>query len=148
MARARTIDWDAVTGEAVSLLSEYLRVDTVNPPGNERLACEWLGSVLDREGIPYQLYARDPNRPTLVATLPGDGSRGRSLLLLNHTDVVPAQADHWAQPPLSGLVQDGYIWGRGAMDMKGMGILELMTFLLHHRGQIPLKRDLTFFAVA
>jgi acetylornithine deacetylase/succinyl-diaminopimelate desuccinylase-like protein len=148
MGRARTIDWDAITGEAVSLLSEYLRLNTVNPPGNERLACEWLGGILDREGIPYRLYARDPDRPTLVATLPGDGSRGRGLVLLNHTDVVPAEAGHWSQPPLSGLVQDGYIWGRGAMDMKSMGILELMTLLIHHRGQIPLRRDLTFFAVA
>jgi acetylornithine deacetylase/succinyl-diaminopimelate desuccinylase-like protein len=120
----------------------------VNPPGNEALACDWLGHILDAEGIPYELYSRDPARPSLVATLKGDGSRGRALVLLNHTDVVPAEDAHWSVPPLAGLVADGYVWGRGAIDMKGMGILELMVVLAHHRLGLPLRRDLTFMAVA
>jgi len=142
------IDWDALTEEAVTLLSDYLRVDTINPPGNETLACEWLGEVLDAEGIPYQTYALDPARASLVATLPSDGSRGRPLLLLNHTDVVPAEPAYWTEEPLSGAVHDGYVWGRGAMDMKGMAIIELMVMLLHRRLDLPLRRDLSFIAVA
>ncbi len=141
-------DWAAMTDEAVGLLADYLRLDTINPPGNEYLACEWLARILDTEGIPYQTYARDPARPSLVATLRGDGSAGRALVLLNHTDVVPAEADHWSRPPLSGVVEDDYVWGRGAMDMKGMGILELMVLIAHRRLGLPLRRDLTFMAVA
>jgi acetylornithine deacetylase/succinyl-diaminopimelate desuccinylase-like protein len=148
MQRVRKIDWDALTEEAVALLSDYLRVDTINPPGNETLACDWLGRILDAEGIPYRTYALDPARASLVTTLGSDASRGRPLVLLNHTDVVPAEAEFWAEQPLSGAVRDGYVWGRGAMDMKGMAVIELMVLLLHHRLRLPLHRDLTFMAVA
>lgn len=142
------IDWDRLTEEATQLLSDYIRVDTVNPPGNETRACEWLGPILDREGIPYRLYDPGDNRATLVARLPGTGDRGRALVLLNHTDVVPFEAEHWSFDPLSGEVRDGYVWGRGTSDMKGMGIIELMVFLLHKRLGLPLARDLVFMAVA
>lgn len=148
MKPAPAIDWNAITDEAVSLLSDYLRVDTVNPPGNETLACNWLGAILEAEQIPYQTYALDPARASLVATLPGTGRRGRSLILLNHTDVVPAEDAYWSEEPLSGAVRDGYVWGRGAVDMKGMAITELMVFLLHRRLRLPLERDLTLMAVA
>ena len=126
------LDWDALTEEATALLSEYIRVDTVNPPGNETRACEWYGRIFDREGIPYELYDPGENRATLVARLHSDGARGKPLILLNHTDVVPAEAAHWAVPPLSGLVQDGYVWGRGAMDDKGnlMALLEAVERLV------------------
>ncbi len=148
------VDWARLTEEATQLLSEYIRVDTVNPPGNETRACEWLGPILDREGIPYRLY--DPGatalpgegRATLVATLPGTGARGGALILLNHTDVVPFEREHWTVEPMSGEIRDGYVWGRGTSDMKGMGIMELMVFLLHRRLGLPLERDLTFIAVA
>lgn len=148
MTSSVALDWDRLTEEATNLLSEYIRVDTVNPPGNETRACEWLGPILDREGIPYRLLDPGDGRATLVATLPGTGSRGGSLILLNHTDVVPFERDHWTVEPLGGEVRDGYIWGRGASDMKGMGIMELMVFLLHKRMGLPLERDLTFIAVA
>ncbi|MEZ4552371.1 MAG: M20/M25/M40 family metallo-hydrolase [Dehalococcoidia bacterium] len=148
MKPAPAIDWDTVTEEAVDLLSDYLRVDTVNPPGNETRACEWLGSVLDAEGIAYQTYARDAARASLVATLPGTGRRGRSLTLLNHTDVVPVEEAYWTEAPLGGAIRDGYLWGRGAVDMKGMAIIELMVVLLHQRLGLALERDLTFMAVA
>ena len=142
------LDWDALTEEAVEFLSEYLRLDTTNPPGHERIACDWLGHILDIEGIPYDLYALDPGRPTLVVRLLGDGTRGRPLVLLNHTDVVPAEPAYWTEDPLGGAVRDGYIWGRGALDMKGMGVIELMTLLILHRERFPLRRDLVFIAVA
>ena len=144
------IDWDAWTEQATDWLSEYIRVDTVNPPGNETRACEWLGRILDAEGIPYQTYSPlgDDSRQTLVAQLEGDGSRGKPLILLNHTDVVPFEREHWTVDPLAGEVRDGYVWGRGTQDMKGMGIMELVTFLLHRRHGLPLKRSLIFMAVA
>ena len=148
MSAEPRIDWDALHEEAVGLLSDYIRVDTVNPPGNETRACEWYGAILEREGIPYELYDPGEHRATLVATLAGDGTRGKPLILLNHTDVVPFERDHWSVEPLSGEIHDGYIWGRGAQDMKGMGIMELMSFLLHRRQGLPLRRDLTFMAVA
>ena len=143
-----TPDWPALGAETVRLLSEYVRLDTTNPPGNEVAATDWIARVLAAEGIPYKLYASDPTRPNLVATLHGDGSAGGPLVLLNHTDVVPVEIDHWTMPPFGGLVKDGYVWGRGAMDMKGMGVLELMTLIIHHRLQLPLRRDLTFIAAA
>jgi acetylornithine deacetylase/succinyl-diaminopimelate desuccinylase-like protein len=142
------IDWDRVTEEAAGLLADYLRIDTTNPPGNETRATDWLGTLLTAEGIPYRTVARDPARASLAATLRGDGSRGRALTLLSHTDVVPAESDHWREEPLSGAIRDGEIWGRGAIDMKGMGVMQLMVLLLHHRLQLPLRRDLTLLAVA
>jgi acetylornithine deacetylase/succinyl-diaminopimelate desuccinylase-like protein len=142
------LDWEALTEEATRLLSEYIRVDTVNPPGNETRACDWYAAIFDREGIPYELYDPGDNRATLVARLPGDGSRGKALILLNHTDVVPFERSHWTEEPLGGAVKDGFVWGRGAVDMKGMGIMELISFLSHKRLGLPLKRDLVFIAVA
>jgi len=144
------IDWDAWTQQATEWLSDYIRVDTVNPPGNETRAVEWMARILDVEGIPWETYTPmgDESRKTLVARLPGDGSRGKAVILLNHTDVVPFERQYWTVEPLAGEVHDGYIWGRGAQDMKGMGIMELVTFLLHKRHGLPLTRDLVFIAVA
>ncbi|MQC17077.1 MAG: M20/M25/M40 family metallo-hydrolase [Chloroflexi bacterium] len=144
------IDWDAWTEQATTWLSDYIRIDTVNPPGNETRACEWLGAILDAEDVPYETYTPygREHRQTLVARLPGDGTGGKALVLLNHTDVVPFERSHWTVEPLGGEIRDGYVWGRGAQDMKGMGIMELVTFLLHKRHHLPLTRDLVFIAVA
>ncbi len=142
------IDWDTWGEQATEWLSEFIRVDTINPPGNETRAVRWLGAILEREGIPYETYGKHPDRLNLVARLDGDGSRGKPLILLNHTDVVPFEREHWTVEPMAGEIRDGFIWGRGATDMKGMGIMELITFLLHKRHNLPLKRDLVFMAVA
>ena len=144
------INWDEWTDQATTWLSDYIRIDTVNPPGNETRAVDWLGAILDAEGIPYERYTPngDASRQTLVAKIEGDGSRGKALILLNHTDVVPFEREHWTVEPLAGEVHDGFVWGRGSQDMKGMGIMELVTFLIHRRHGLPLKRDLVFMAVA
>jgi acetylornithine deacetylase/succinyl-diaminopimelate desuccinylase-like protein len=148
MTAAPAIDWDAVHEEAIDLLSRYIRVDTSNPPGRERAACEFLGEILAREGVDYQLYdAGGDDRVSLRAVLEGDGS-ARPLMLLNHTDVVPVERQYWDEDPFGGMVKDGCIWGRGALDMKGLGVAELIAFLLLKRRGVPLKRDLVFFAVA
>lgn len=141
------IDWEAVTEEATGLLSRYIAVDTSNPPGNEEAAALFLADILRREGLAARLYQAAPGRANLSARLTGDGSK-RPLVLLNHTDVVPAEPSFWQEPPFAGTVRDGVIWGRGALDMKGMGIMELMTLLLLKRHGIPLKRDVVFLALA
>ena len=111
------MDVAALRTEAVALLRELIRVDTSNPPGNETAAAELLRDYLVRHGIECELVARKPGRANLVARIPG-GS-GPSLALTGHTDVVPADARDWRHPPFSGdLDDDGYIWGRGAVDMK------------------------------
>jgi acetylornithine deacetylase/succinyl-diaminopimelate desuccinylase-like protein len=141
------IDWKAVTEEATDLLSRYVTVDTSNPPGNEEAAALFLADILRREGLEAHLYQAAPDRANLSARLPGDGSK-RPLILLNHTDVVPAEPPFWQEPPFAGTIRDGVIWGRGALDMKGMAVMELMTFLLLKRHGIPLKRDVVFLALA
>ncbi|MBI5947159.1 MAG: M20/M25/M40 family metallo-hydrolase [Chloroflexi bacterium] len=140
-------DWDALFDEAVDTLCQFIRIDTSNPPGRERAACDFLGAILKREGIPYQLFDAGDDRVSLRAVLPGDGSR-RPFMLLNHTDVVPVQREYWDDEPFSGHIRDGYIWGRGALDMKGLGVAQLMTFLTLKRLGVPLHRDLVFFAMA
>lgn len=104
--------------EAVGLLRDLLRLDTVNPPGNETRAAELLRVYLEDAGLACELYAREPDRANLVARLPGRGE-GPSLLLLCHTDTVVADPEEWSVDPWSGEERDGCIWGRGALDMKG-----------------------------
>ena len=109
---------DALQAEAVALLRDLLRIDTSNPPGNETAAAELLRDYLVRHGVECELVAREPGRANLVARLPGSGG-GPSLALTGHTDVVPADARDWRHPPFAGeLDGDGYVWGRGAVDMK------------------------------
>jgi acetylornithine deacetylase/succinyl-diaminopimelate desuccinylase-like protein len=142
-----TINWGPILDEAIELFCQFLRIDTSNPPGNERLACDFLGEILNREGIAYTVYDAGSDRVSLRAVLPGDGSK-RPFMLLNHTDVVPVQREFWDEEPFAGLIKDGHIWGRGALDMKGLGIAQFITFLTIKRLGIPLARDLVFFAQA
>jgi acetylornithine deacetylase/succinyl-diaminopimelate desuccinylase-like protein len=141
------IDWDDVTAEAVEILQRYIRVDTSNPPGNEELAADFLAAILAAEGIESRKLVSAPGRANLVADLAAEGDE-KPLVLLNHTDVVPVEAEQWTLPPFAGEVKDGYLWGRGALDMKGMGVLELMTVLTLKRRGERLKRPVRFLAVA
>ncbi|HXF96235.1 MAG TPA: M20/M25/M40 family metallo-hydrolase [Gemmatimonadales bacterium] len=140
-------DWRALGNEAARLLSQYLRINTTNPPGNEIEAARWLAAVLRREGIEARIFEPRPGKANLYARLPGDGS-ARPLILLNHMDVVLASPEFWTVPPFSGEIRDGAVWGRGALDMKGEGIVQLMTMLILKRAQVPLKRDVIFLATA
>ena len=103
--------------DPVALTQRLVRFDTTNPPGNEAQCIEHIKSLLDGAGIQNQVFAKTPGRPNLIARLPSDGS-APPLLLEGHVDVVPADPDHWQQPPFGGDLVDGYIWGRGALDMK------------------------------
>ena len=140
-------DWKALGDEATELLSRYLRINTTNPPGNEIAAARWLAAVLRRDGIEAQVFEPAPGKANLYARLPGDGS-ARPLILLNHMDVVLATPEYWTVDPFAGLVKDGYIWGRGALDMKGEGIAQLMTMVILKRAHVPLKRDVIFLATS
>ncbi len=141
------LDWDAITDEASRWLSEYIQVDTVNPPGNERDGAEWLRDVLVAEGLSAEIVDHGDNRASLIARLHGDGSEP-PLCLLSHIDVVTSEAELWDKPPLSGEIADGWIWGRGALDMKGMGIAEAMAVALLARENQKLRRDVVILAVA
>ena len=134
-------DFDVLAAEAGALLAEYLRLPTVNPPGNETVAARWLQEVLLQNGISSEVFESSPGRGNLYARLPGSGAK-RALILLSHSDVVPATPAAWTVDPFGGIVRDGYVWGRGALDMKGMGIVELVTLLAFHRRGVPLARDL------
>ena len=137
----------ALGSQALALLTEYLRIDTTNPPGNEIKAARFFKGILDKEGIESQIFESGPGRASIYARLKGDGSR-KPIVLLNHMDVVPVAKDLWSVDPFAGETKDGYLWGRGALDMKGMGIVELVAMLALKRQQVPLKADIVFLGVA
>jgi acetylornithine deacetylase/succinyl-diaminopimelate desuccinylase-like protein len=148
MVRERNsgVDWGLAAPEALDLLTQFIRIPTVNPPGNEAPAARFLGGIIEAAGIECEYIETAPNRECVVATLRGDGSKGK-LMLANHLDVVPVEEEFWDVPAFEGLVRDGFIYGRGAVDMKGAGIMQLMAFLLIARGSFSLKRDITFCGV-
>ena len=136
----------AVEEEAIRWLQEFVRIDTVNPPGNESRAVDFLGAILTREGIPWQSAESAEGRGNLWARL--EGGDKPALILLQHTDVVPADPKYWTTDPLSGDIRDGYLWGRGTLDMKGTGISQLSSFIRLHRAGLPLNRDVVLVATA
>jgi acetylornithine deacetylase/succinyl-diaminopimelate desuccinylase-like protein len=140
-------DWNRAGTEAVELLAEYLRIDTTNPPGNEIRAADYFARLLKKEGIEYQIFESAPGRGSLYARLRGNG-RKRPLILLNHTDVVAAERSFWTTDPFSGQIRDGYLYGRGALDMKSLGAVQLMVMMLLKRSGVSLDRDLIFLATA
>jgi acetylornithine deacetylase/succinyl-diaminopimelate desuccinylase-like protein len=147
MDESMNFDWEKVREEAVQNLSQYLQVDTTNPPGKEMAGARVLQQILEREGFATTLLESQPDRGNLICTM--KGKEGLSpLILLHHIDVVPAEADKWKYPPLSGAVLEGEIWGRGAQDCKSLGIIELMAFLLLKREGFQPKRDIVYMATA
>jgi acetylornithine deacetylase/succinyl-diaminopimelate desuccinylase-like protein len=123
--------------EAAALLQELLRLDTVNPPGNETRAAELLRDYLEESGVHCELVGRSPDRLNLVARLPGSGD-GPSLALIAHTDTVRADPEEWARDPWSGDLVDGEIWGRGALDMKDQVAASAVAVAsLHREGLRP-----------
>jgi acetylornithine deacetylase/succinyl-diaminopimelate desuccinylase-like protein len=141
------IDWGTVGEEAAQLLRRYVQINTTNPPGNERPAAEFLAAALRERGLEPSLYEPAPGRANLVARLQGRGERG-PLLLLHHMDVVPADAGAWSHDPFGGDVCDGYLVGRGALDMKCLGVMQLIALDLLRRSGRPLQRDVILMAVS
>jgi len=140
------LDWNAITNETQQILQDYLRVNTTNPPGNEMKAALFLKGILEKEGFEVQLLDSTelgPGRVNLYTRLKGNGSK-KAVALVNHMDVVPASQQFWDVDPFSGVVKDGYIWGRGALDMKGEGIVHLMAMIALKRSGVQLNRDIVF----
>ncbi len=133
--------------EATDLLGKLIRLDTVNPPGNETLAAELLREYLQENGVEVELYAKAPNRANLVARIPGNGT-GPRLAFLSHTDTVHADPGEWALDPWSGEVRDGEVWGRGALDMKGQVAGSAVAIASLAREGFEPNGDLIFVAAA
>src|SRR5450631_656717 len=135
------VDWDAVTDEAAGILSRYVRIDSSHPRGRTVETAALFADHLAAEGIDYQLYqSPEEGKVNLVARLSATHAVGKPLVLSNHMDVVQAVAADWRFDPYSGEVADGYVYGRGALDMKGMGVMELLTMLLLKRLNVALTR--------
>lgn len=148
LAAAQAPDWPRVTDEAARLLSQYIRINSENPPGKTVETATFLADLLREAGIETEIVAGAvAEKPLLVGRLRGSRGSGKPIVLLNHMDVVPADPQRWAFPPFAGEIRDGMVYGRGAIDMKGLGIAQLMALrLLAQRGERP-ERDLVFLAV-
>lgn len=134
--------------EAIDLLQGLLRLDTQTPPGNERIAADYIASVLDSEGLAYDIVESAPTRATIVSRLRAANPVGRPVMLMGHTDVVTVEPAKWDHDPFLGDVIDDYVYGRGALDMKGQVAAHLAIFLALHRANLPLTRDVIFCAFA
>src|SRR6202045_2304524 len=140
-------DFNQAQAEAVKFLSDLVKIDTSNPPGNETRAAEYIKGVLASEGISARIYESAPGRGNLVARLKGNGKK-KPLLLMGHLDVVGVERDKWTVDPFTAVTKDGYLYGRGSRDDKAMDAANLEVFLELHRRKIPLDRDVILLAEA
>jgi acetylornithine deacetylase/succinyl-diaminopimelate desuccinylase-like protein len=147
LAQAQSPDWTKLEEETMRHFQAILRLDTSNPPGNEKLVVDYLKAVLDKEGIETKLFALDPNRPNLVARIRGNGKK-RPVLIMGHTDVVKVDPAKWTHPPFSAKRENGYVYGRGTVDDKDNVVACLMVMLQLKRSNVQLDRDVIFLAEA
>ena len=133
--------------EATFLLSNLIKIDTSNPPGNELPAANFIAKDFNKEGFECEVIESSPGRGNILTRLKG-ARRKPSLLLLSHLDVVPANSEEWSVNPFEGVVRDGFVWGRGALDMKSMVAIEVLTMKLLKRNNVKLKGDIIFAATA
>jgi acetylornithine deacetylase/succinyl-diaminopimelate desuccinylase-like protein len=130
---------------AVKLLQEFIRIDTTNPPGNEEKAILFLEDVLQKEGLSTEVYSPTPKRANIISRIKGK-KKDRPIILLSHVDVVSVKADEWDLDPFGAEIKDGFLYGRGAIDMKSQTICQLLAFIaLHKEGVVP-ERDIILLA--
>ncbi len=141
------INWERVKEEGTRILSGYLQVETINPPGKELAGARYLQAFLEKEGLETVILESSPERGNLLCRMQGSQALP-PLILLHHIDVVPAEAEKWKHPPYSGVVVDGEIWGRGAQDCKSLGVVEILAFMLLKRQGFKPKRDIIYMATA
>ena len=142
-------DWIQLEKRAVEFLQQYLRVRSVNPPADTRETAALIKAELERNGLTPKLYESGPTGQTnLVVRLPGRDASNKPLLLLNHMDVVPVDEKAWKVDPFGAVIRDGQIWGRGALDMKGLGVQQLMALIALHKAGIVPSRDIVMIATA
>lgn len=145
VAAQASADRAAFEAETLKHFQALVQLDTSSPPGNEHRAVDYLKQVFDAEGLPYQVFAKDPQRPNIVVRLKGNG-RKRPVLLMGHTDVVTVDASKWTFPPFGARRDGGYVYGRGTVDDKDNLVAALMTVLSLKRRGTPLDRDVVFLA--
>ncbi len=136
-----------VAAGAAEALSGYIRIPTTNPPGDEIAGARYLSGLLEAEGLEPSIYESEPGRANVYARLPGTGEK-KALLLLSHMDVVPADESQWQHGPYQAEVVDGDLYGRGALDCKGPGIIHALTLIALKRLGQPLERDIVLLATA
>ncbi|MEM3942072.1 MAG: M20/M25/M40 family metallo-hydrolase [Candidatus Bathyarchaeia archaeon] len=136
-----------VEEEVTTILSNLIKIDTTNPPGNETRAAEYLARILEEDGFECEILESAPGRGNIITRLRGSMGKPR-LLLLSHLDVVAANPNEWSVPPFSGLIKDGFVWGRGAIDMKSMTAIEVIVMKLLKRNNVQLRGDVIFAATA
>jgi acetylornithine deacetylase/succinyl-diaminopimelate desuccinylase-like protein len=146
-AQSTSIDWTAAEAETLRHFQALVRMDTSDPPGGEKPAADYVKDVLERAGIPVQVFALEAHRPNVVARLKGSG-RKRPLLIMGHTDVVNVDPKKWTHPPFSADRDGGYVYGCGTVDDKDNLTAALMVMLLLKRSNLPLDRDVIFLAEA
>lgn len=146
-AHAADPDWTKVGHDSAQLLSAYIRINTSNPPGNEIVAAKFLAEQFKKAGIESRTLESAKGRGIVVARLKGRGT-ARPIILLNHLDVVPADPSGWQVSPFSGTIRDGYVWGRGALDCKGVGAVDAAAMIAMKRNGILLARDVIFVGTA
>jgi acetylornithine deacetylase/succinyl-diaminopimelate desuccinylase-like protein len=117
--------------DPVALLQQLIRFDTTNPPGNEEACIEHIAAILREHGIDSERHERTPGRPNLIARHAG-ANGGPPLMLYGHVDVVTTAGQRWSRPPFAGELADGYVWGRGALDMKGGVAMCVAAFVAAH----------------
>jgi acetylornithine deacetylase/succinyl-diaminopimelate desuccinylase-like protein len=144
---AQPQDWKALEAEALKTLQGYVRINTSNPPGDVVKAADFLADILKREGIDVKRYESGPGRSILLARLKGNGTGGKAILLESHMDVVPTDPARWSKDPFGAEIADGRMWGRGTIDMKGIGTSYLYAFIMLHRQKVPLTRDVLLMFV-
>jgi acetylornithine deacetylase/succinyl-diaminopimelate desuccinylase-like protein len=125
-----------------------VRIDTSNPPGDTRKAADFLGGIFEREGIPVTRYESEPGKAIIYARLKAtvNPPAGKAVILLHHMDVVPADRSQWKLDPFAGTIEGDTLWGRGAFDMKGLGVAHILAFLKLKRDHVPLNRDVILLA--
>ncbi len=142
-------DWPAVQNHAVEFLQQYVRIQSVNPPADTRAAAKLFQTELEKNGLKPVLYEVSPAGHTnLMVRLPGRDRTKKPLLLLNHFDVVPVDPKAWAVDPFGAEIRDGHIWGRGTLDMKGIGVQQLMALIAIHKAGIVPARDIVMISTA
>src|SRR6266571_2112232 len=146
-ARKEAVDFRKAGDEALEHLKALVRLDTSNPPGNEVRVTAYLAEKLRAAGLDPELFESEPGRGSLIVRYRGGGEK-RPLLIMSHIDVVPVERDLWSVPPFDAVEKDGFLWGRGTLDDKGMAAAELETILLLARSKVRLARDVVFLAEA
>jgi len=136
-----------VEDEVTNLLADLIRINTTNPPGNETKAAKYVAETLEKEGFKCEVFESAPNRGNVITRINGTGEKP-SLLLLSHLDVVHANPNEWSVNPFEGIVKNGFIWGRGALDMKSMTAMEIMVMKLLMRNNVTPKGDIILAATA